>query len=334
MRNPKNKPELDFIAIGESLRDVFYLINEATLSCSINKDKCLLCLEYAEKIPVRQVVKVPAAGNSGNAAVTASRLGLKTALMTWVGKDHSGDHIRESLQKEKIDNRYVIIDPDFPTSEATIINYSGEKTQLVFFQPRKYKLPHFASTRCVYYSAMSETHAGFDKLLLNEMKNRKETFFSFQPGTTHIHRGLKPLMPLIALSDLFTLNKDEAYHLLGDGERTICNMLETFRHLGAKIAIITDGANGADAFDGKNHWHMPIFKGKSKERTGAGDAFASAVTVALLNNKDLPTALRYGTANSWSVIQEVGPQKGLLNSKEMQDVLKKFSSIKPILHAH
>jgi sugar/nucleoside kinase (ribokinase family) len=329
-----SKTAFDLIAIGESLRDVFYMIDEATLSCSVNKERCLLCLEYAEKIPVRQVVKVPAAGNSGNAAVGASRLGLKVALVTWVGKDRAGDHVRQSLKDDRVDGRYVIIDPKHPTSEATIINYSGERTQLVYFQPRAYKMPRLEATRAIYYSAMGEENAKFDRLLLGEIKKQPATFFSFQPGTTHIRRGLKPLLPLIAASDLFILNKDEAHHLLGDGERTVCSMLESFRHQGAKNVIITDGANGAEAFDGKNHWHMPIFKGVAKERTGAGDSFACAATVALLKRLDLPAALRWGTANSWSVIQEIGPQKGLLDAKGMNKVLTKFKNVKATKHEH
>lgn len=322
------------IAIGESLRDIFYMIDEATLSCTINKDRCLLCLEYAEKIPVRQVVKVPAAGNSSNAAVGAARLGLKTALVTWVGKDRAGLHVREAIRDEGVSNRYVVIDPAFPTSEATILTYQGERTQLVYFQPRHYVMPPLANARCIYYSAMGATHAHFDRMLLREIDRQPGTFLCFQPGTTHIRRGYKALKPLIARSELFILNKDEAHHLLEDGERTICNMLESFHHQGAKNVIITDGRNGADAWDGKTHWHMPIFDGEAKERTGAGDSFACGVTVALLKGLDLPTALRWGTANSWSVVGEIGPQKGLLTASKMQRVLKKYSKIKPTIHKH
>lgn len=330
----KKTPAFDIIAIGESLRDVFYMIDEASLSCTINKERCLLCLEYAEKIPVRDVVKVPAAGNSANAAVGASRLGQKTALVTWVGKDTAGDHIRKALADDDVDTRFVIIDPSFPTSEATILNYQGERTQLVYFQPRRYRLPKLPAARCIYYSAMGATHAAFDKKLLREIDRQPGAFLTFQPGTTHVRRGFGALKPLIARSELFILNKDEAHHLLADGERTVCNMLESFRHHGAKTVIITDGVNGADAYDGKQHWHMPIFDGPAKERTGAGDSFAIGVTVALVTGHDLPTALRWGTAESWSVVGEVGPQKGLLTSAGLKRVLKKFSRIEPTLHKH
>ncbi|MCC7357020.1 carbohydrate kinase family protein [Candidatus Uhrbacteria bacterium] len=319
------KPSFDVIAIGESLRDVFYLLHEASVSCSLHTERCLLCLEYAEKIPVQHIVKVHAAGNSANAAVGSARLGLKSALVSWVGKDAAGQEIQFALETEGVDQKYVLVDEKSSTSEATLLIFKGERTQLVHFEPRTYVLPKLPSTRCIYYSAMGNKHQAFDKMLVAELKKRPETKFSFQPGTTHVRAGLSAIKALIRQSWLFILNKDEAHHLLPDGDRTIHNLCENFYHLGAKIVVITDGVKGAFAFDGKTHWHMPIFPGDAFERTGAGDSFATAVTCALLKNLDLPEALRWGAANSWSVVKQVGPQAGLLTESAMNKVLKAHS---------
>lgn len=332
--NNMGKKPLDLIAIGESLRDAFYMIHDATLTCSINKDRCLLCLEYSEKIPVDKVIKVPAAGNSANAAVSCTRLGLNVALVTWVGRDKAGDNLRDALCKEGINEKFIQIDPTRPTSESTIMIFQGEKTQLVYFEPRSYKIPRLPAVPAIYYSAMGKGHQRPDKEILRQLKAKPKTFFAFQPGTTHIRSGLEYLKPLIARSDLFILNKDEAHFLLGDGERPMMNILEGFHHLGAKRIIVTDSKKGADAYDGTTHWHMPIFPGKSIETTGAGDAFASAVTAAHLLWLPLPEALRWGAANSLSVVQKVGPQAGLLKMTELKKQLKKFSSIKAIIVPH
>jgi sugar/nucleoside kinase (ribokinase family) len=73
---------------------------------------------------------------------------------------------------------------------------------------------------------------------------------------------------------------------------------------------------------------MPIFKGPIKERTGAGDSYTIGFLYALFAGKDLPEAMRFGTANAWSVVQAIGPQKGLLMKNEMEKTLKKFAKIK------
>jgi ribokinase len=326
---PPKRKTFDLIAIGESLRDVFYHIDEATISCSLKKDACLICLAYADKIPVKHIVKVPAAGNSSNAAVGAARLGLHSALVTWTGADRAAFHMREALNEEGVDLRFLIEDEKHPTSEATILTFQGEKTQLVNFQPRKYRLPRLPSTDCIYYSAVGASHDMLDRQIHMQLKRHLHTHFVFQPGTTHVRQGIEKIRVLISQSSIFILNKEESHLLLGDGDRSVLYMLEAFHALGAKTVVITDGKNGAEAYDGKDHWSMPVFPGKPIETTGAGDSFATGMTVAMLRGEDLPTSLRWGTANSWSVIHEIGPQKGLLDVRGMQRVLKKFASIKP-----
>lgn len=324
------KTEFDLIAIGESLRDVFYELDEQSHSVILDRERNYLCVEYAEKIPVKNVVKVPAAGNASNVAVGASRLGLKSALVSWVGHDPAGDDIRAALKKDRVDTKYLCKCKDRPTSEATILNYQGERTQFVYFQPRQYDFPKLSGTRCLYYSAVGTKHDACDRLVLREAERQKKTMFVFQPGTTHILQGLKKLESFIRRSDLFILNKDEAHHLLPDGERTLKNLLESFHHLGARIVVITDGKNGACGFDGASWWHMPVFPTRVVEKTGAGDSFACGVTAALLKGTSLAEALRWGTAMSWGVVQEIGPQKGLLKHAQLATVLKRYSSIKPV----
>ncbi len=319
---------VDFLAVGECLRDVFYRIDEATVSCSLNKDRCLLCLAYADKIPIHQIDKVAAAGNSANAAVAASRLGFKSALVSWIGNDTEGRHLKDALKRDRVDVSQVREDAKSRTNEATILNFKGERTQLVYFNPRTFYLKPWPKAKCLYYSAMGKGYGTVDRAVFKYLKNHPDTVFVFQPGTTHIRHGLPKMRRLIAVSHALILNKDEAHYLLPDGERTTRNMLAVLHAMGAGLVVITDGPNGADAFNGETYWHMPIFPGKPVESTGAGDAFASTMACALMRGHDVETALRWGTANSWGVIRQIGPQAGLLDAKGLEAALKKFKNIK------
>jgi len=323
-------PVFDMIAIGESLRDVFYFIHDATVHCSLQEDNCQLCLNYAEKIPVDRVVKVPAAGNSSNAAVCASRLGLKSSLVTWIGDDHAGQQIFEQLTKDGVHTEFVMTDTSHPTSESTILNFQGEKTQLVFFQPRKFVLPKkLPKTRCVYYSAMGNHHSGFDLKLLAYLSAHPKQFFAFQPGSTHVAEGLTPAFKrLIARSDVFILNREEAASLLTDGD-AVQPRIQAFHKLGAKRVIITDGKNGATGSDGTSMWFMPALPIKPLETTGAGDSFSATVTSYILLGKSFEEAMRAGSAMASNVIEHVGPQEGLLKTRDLQARMKKYAKIKP-----
>lgn len=101
-----------------------------------------------------------------------------------------------------------------------------------------------------------------------------------------------------------------------------------FKHLGAKIVVITDGPNGSHATDGTTIWSMGVYPGPVIERTGAGDSYATAFTCARELGWSIPDAMRAGTANGWSVVQHIGPQKGLLNTAKMRAALKKFAKVK------
>ena len=324
-----SKKQVDFIAIGDSQLDTFLQIQDATVTCQINKSQCLLCLEYADKIPVSAITHVPGAGNASNAAVGASRLGLKSAMVSVVGSDETGRAIITQWKKEGVQTNNVIIDPKKPTNEATVISFKGERTILTYNQPRTYRLPKLPSTHWIYYTALGNNHATLERELLAHLTKHPEIKLAFNPGTSHFHRGLKALKPVIKHTNVLAVNKEEALRLLEDGERPIANMLMTFHHLGASIVLITDGARGSYVTDGNNSWFCPVFPGTVKEMTGAGDSFTTGFVAALQQKLTIPEAMRVGTANAWSVIQHIGPQAGLLTARSLPAVLQKFKRIQP-----
>ena len=97
------------------------------------------------------------------------------------------------------------------------------------------------------------------------------------------------------------------------------------RAIGPKTVIVTDGPNGAYAYDGTNAFFMPPYPDPKPpvERTGAGDAFASTLAVALALGKTLEEALIWAPINSASVVQDIGAQRGLLTQKQLQEWLAK-----------
>jgi sugar/nucleoside kinase (ribokinase family) len=75
---------------------------------------------------------------------------------------------------------------------------------------------------------------------------------------------------------------------------------------------------------------MPIYDVKAVGKTGAGDAYSSAFLSAIVMKKNIPTAMQWGTANSASVIQQIGAQKGLLDKAGVEKMIKKFATTTPL----
>ncbi|MBD3251805.1 hypothetical protein GF380_05150 [Candidatus Uhrbacteria bacterium] len=323
-------PRLNLIAIGDATKDVFVNISEASLNCQINKEACQLCFNYAEKIPAKGVVQVAAAGNAANAAVGTCRLGHTSALVTWLGDDDDGHELTEALKCANIDRRFITFEQNKKTNYSTILNYEGERTILVYKEPRAYKLPpKLPAADWIYYTAIGEKHLSLEKSLLAYLKKCKTTKLLFNPGVTHLRRGLKALKPILKRTHTLILNKEEARQLLMDEEKhPVPSLLQRLQSEGPNVVIITDGKKGAWAIEGQRVWNLGIFPGDAIERTGAGDAFATGYVNAILAGKDVPEALRWGNANSQSVVLQIGPQAGLLTTKQMQSALKKYSKIK------
>ena len=118
--------------------------------------------------------------------------------------------------------------------------------------------------------------------------------------------------------------KEEAKKILGLDSSEIKELLTKIHDLGPEIVIVTDGPKGAYTYDGNEYLFMPPYPDPKApyERTGAGDAFACGFLSALMNGQNVKQAMRWGSANSASVVQKIGGQAGLLNKNEILKFLK------------
>ena len=313
------------ISIGDAVLDTFLKVRDVILIPSKEEHNPMICLPYADKIPVESFEQKPA-GNAANNAIGLSRFGLKTAFYSIVGNDDSGKKIIATVKKEKVSPAYLRVDKKTMTNYTVVINYQGERTQLIYRLDRKYELPKLAKSKWIYYTAVGRNHVKLENEIVDYV-NKTGARLAFNPGAYQLDRGAKALSKVLKATSVLFVNKEEAYKLVGRGD--IKHLLDGLCALGPKTVIVTDGSKGAYASDCKVHYKMGVFPIKIVEMTGAGDAFATGVIAALHYGKKIDTALRWGTANSTSVISYIGPQEGLLDEGGIQKVLKKYIKVKP-----
>jgi ribokinase len=75
--------------------------------------------------------------------------------------------------------------------------------------------------------------------------------------------------------------------------------------------IVTLGAQGAVAFDGKQGWEIGSLPIKPVDTTGAGDAFVGALATALDDGHELPVALRWASTAGALACLVAGAQPSL-----------------------
>lgn len=311
--------QIDFLAIGDIVTDAFIRINDAEANCDIDSENCKLCLRFGDKVPFESVTEVRAVGNSANASVSAARLGVNSALVANVGNDTHGQDCLDELKKNNVKTEYVISHDGIPTNYHYVLWYDVERTILVKHAAFPTALPTFdIAPKMIYLSSLGENTEKYHEEIAAYVEANPEIKMVFQPGTFQIKVGAEALKNIYKNTYAFFCNLEEAKKILNTDEKNIGILMNKLHELGPKIVFITDGMVGAYASDGNDKWFMPVYPQDPFERTGAGDAFSSAVSVALLKGKSVPEALAWGPINSASVIQYIGAQEGLLTEEKMQ----------------
>ncbi len=322
-----NEEQMDFLAVGDMVTDAFIKISAANTGSGVTQEGKKLCFELGDKVPFDTVEIVRAVGNSANAAVSATRLGLNSALISDVGGDEEGKRCLDALKESGVDNEYITVHEGFETNYHYVLWYEEKRTILVKHQEYPYSFPELKTPpKWMYLSSLAENSLPYHDIIAEYLKNNPDTNLAFQPGTFQMKLGFERLQDLYKLSKLFFCNVEEAKRILKieNEEIEIQDLLKKMSELGPEIVVITDGPNGAYSYHGGEVWFMPMYPDPKPpvDRTGAGDSFSSTFTSALALGKEIPEALQWGPINSMSVVQEVGAQKGLLERVQLEEFLR------------
>lgn len=319
----QSENEFDFIAIGDAVVDAFIRIKDAHVTCNLNNSACEICMAYGSKIPFEFAKVLAGVGNSPNAAVSASRLGLKTALVAPVGDDDNGKLCIEAFKKDNIDTRFISVQSGIPTNYHYVLWFADERTILIKHEKFAYALPDMGNPKWIYLSSLGADAAHLHGEIVNFLKAHPETKLAFQPGTFQIKLGVENLKEVYEHSEVFVCNLEEAQVITGIETTDVRTLSEAVKSYGPKIVLITDGAKGAYVYDGADVWFMPPYPDPKPpyERTGAGDSFASTFTAFLALGMTPDEAIKRAPINSMSVVQHIGAQEGLLTRAQLEEYL-------------
>ena len=318
---------IDFLAIGDIVIDAFIKLQDAEVHCNVDTDNCMLSMRFGDKIPYESVKVVKAVGNAPNASVSAARLGLKSAAMTHVGNDDFGKECIEALQENGVITDYVTTEEGKTTNYHYVLSFQAERTILIKHEDYSYNLAKQVGDMkpsWVYFSSVGEHSMDYHHDIAAWVKENNIKM-AFQPGTFQINLGPEKLNDVYQATELFFCNVQEAQKILGSQESDVKVLMKMVHDLGPKIVCITDGPDGAYAYDSYNdqYWFHPIYPDPQPpvERTGAGDSFSSTFTAAIAAGKPVSEALSWGPVNSMNVVQYIGAQEGLLSREKLEEYL-------------
>lgn len=338
--------KFDLISVGDNATDAFIRLSEAELNCQIDKPECKICMKFASKIPYESVTEVPAGGNSSNVTLGTAKLGLKVAYVSNIGDDKHGEETLSKLNQAGIDTTLVKKNVGIPTNYNYVLWYADDRTILVKHENfPNYWPTEIPETNWLYLSSVSDSDGSVHQQIANWLVAHPEVKLAFSPGTWQIKAGIEKLKDIYTRTEILFCNKQEAEQIaeadvrgrtssevVRDAiscsqvvSRTTEQLAQQIKQLGPRTVVITDGENGASVLDNQNNFYqIPASHdfGPATERTGAGDAFASAFLAAAMANLPADQALAWSALNSASVVTKIGPHEGLLTLTQIEEKLK------------
>ena len=186
--------QLDFVAVGDITTDAFIQLKDAEVNCDIDTENCKLSMDFGAKLPYEKVTVVPAVGNSSNAAVSAHRLGLNSAIVTNMGDDTNGEEMLAQLTKEGVNTEFVSIEKGKDSNYHYVLLYEAERTILIKHHEYTYGLPNFeVPPRWMYFSSVGENSIPYHHEIAKYAADNPGVNLAFQPGTFQVKLGAEVL---------------------------------------------------------------------------------------------------------------------------------------------
>lgn len=278
-------------------------------------------------------------GSPLNIAVGASRLGLKTALLTAVGTDKVGEFILERLRRENVETRYIPQKPGTRSSAVLLGIEPPDKFPITFYREGA------ADIQLSIDDVLAVPIGGAGALeisgsALAKEPSRSAAFFAaeraeaagvpvyldldFRADQWHDARAfgvnIRALLPRVAVAigteeeinaamlrdpaDI-TIRESQitAPEIQGDVEANIRALLA----LGPEALVVKRGARGADVYlKAGEVVRAPGFPVEVVSVLGAGDAFAAGLIYGRLQGWDWYKSARMGNACGAIVVTRIG----------------------------
>ena len=299
-------------------------------------------------------------GSVTNAAIISAKLGLKTGLLSRIGKDPLGNFAREFLDSLKIDTKAIIQDSDIRTPLAiakidksgiakyTFYKNSPEDSVVPIKSVPKYllntcKVFHTGSS----YSYQKETFE--ETLKFIKYLKKRNVFISYDPNIRpnsikiKDHLAVKNrVLTLLNLADLAKLSETDLEYLT-DRKNPLRGLKMLKKQVKSEI-ILTLGSKGSIYCHRSNSRScrarqlleldmvkVPAFKVKVADTIGAGDAFSAGLIYSFIKQgkakffANIKSNMIFASAVSVIICTQKGANQALRSIKQVNLFLSKHS---------
>jgi ribokinase len=261
-------------------------------------------------------------GKGANQAIAAARLGAHVSMIGRIGEDSFGKAAFENLKKEKVNTKFITIDPTSPSGAAfVVIDESGNNTIVVSpganghvnlhdLDQAKSCFSHETVLVTQFEVPISTVIAGI------ELAKARGSYVIVNPTPV-----VDFDFDLFKKIDAMILNESELYTLTKCGN--LHQGLKTLQDGGVKRIALTLGEKGCILMGENKEFNIQPHSIKVVDTTGAGDAFVGAFSAAVAEDNDFLTAGLWGNAAGAIAVTSFGAQSSLPNRDQIFDLFNR-----------
>lgn len=259
-------------------------------------------VQYGSKQQVERLL-IQGGAPAGNAACAMAGLGLNTAFLGYTSEHTLSVIAEKELQRCGVDTSLMLASDTNPAIALVEVDpKNGERT--VFYSLEGYQAlaPKDINRQWVEQARLVFVD-GYDietNLALLQLAKECQT-----PSVLDLEAGDEDqLKEMIKLGQHIILPLEAAQHLSHEQNAKAC--LHALSEITNGQLLITDGANGSWALDGKQVLFQPAFKVNVVDTTGCGDAYHGAYAAALLNQYSLIERMQFAAAYAAMIAEHFG----------------------------
>ena len=260
-------------------------------------------------------------GPAANAAVTVSRLGLKSAFAGYLGNDYFGRRHLEEFDQAAVNSDLIVRGDSATPLSAILVKPDGRRT-VVNYKGATASLP----AGSIDFSGIHPQVILFDghepEVSLALMKAIKGRGISTVLDAGSVHRGSLKLLEQV---DYAVVSKKFARECTGKADpQQAAFKLGQF----GSAVVITLGEAGLVWKNEDGSGSLPAFSVDAVDTTGAGDVFHGAFAAGLASGKPWEDLLAYASAGGALCCTKYGARPAIPTAKDVAEFLKKHQKSK------
>jgi sugar/nucleoside kinase (ribokinase family) len=321
--------------LGAATQDVFLLGSALKAKRDVRTHTFVEQFPLGAKLELDKVI-FSTGGGATNAAVTFARYGFHASLMGKVADDPAGQNVVQAMEADNVKTDTLACDLDGTTGYSTLLLAPrGERTILVYRGVSRNleagDFDHFAKlkTDWLYITSLGGNFPLLESVV--EYARTRDIKLAINPGSGELKQPER-FRELLSGVSVLSLNKEEAQKVF---EGQTPGKLAREAAEWCATVLITNGPKGSCASDGRHVYKAGMYQDVAVlDRTGAGDAMTSGFVAKVASGESIEQALVYGSANSTSVVQQVGAKAGILSADaSIQDMNITKTAIGEQVHA-